>query len=306
METYNKPISVIAPVSEAIEKTKILLFKPFDLEKWFVIGFCAWLANLIREGARGAMNFRFNNPQKTEEWTKITEFVKENLLLVGIVAGAAILIYLVVILVLLWLNSRGKFMFTDCLAKNKAQIVFPWKNYKRQADSLFGFRIVLILISYGLITALSVPIVFLVMAFRSNSIALAVSIAAISGLAIVIIALALFFGIVKSLTFDFVMPVMYLKKIGTLAAWKIFWQPFKTHFTKIILYLLFKILIRISIAAIVLGITFVGCCCLCCVGLVLFIPYIGTVILLPLFCFVRLYSLCFLRQFGREYDVFLS
>ena len=39
-------VSVIDPISQAIDWVKIMLFKPFDLGKWFVIGFCAWLAYL--------------------------------------------------------------------------------------------------------------------------------------------------------------------------------------------------------------------------------------------------------------------
>jgi len=48
------PVSVTLPVGPAIENVKRLLFRPFDLSKWFVIGFCAWLAYL---GQRGGFNF---------------------------------------------------------------------------------------------------------------------------------------------------------------------------------------------------------------------------------------------------------
>jgi hypothetical protein len=41
-------------------------------------------------------------------------------------------------------------------------------------------------------------------------------------------------------------------------------------------------------------------CATCCVVL---IPYVGTVILLPVFVLMRSYLLLFLRQFGSEYDV---
>jgi hypothetical protein len=34
------------------------------------------------------------------------------------------------------------------------------------------------------------------------------------------------------------------------------------------------------------------------------IPYLGTVLLLPVLVFKRSYSIYFLRQFGPEYDVF--
>ena len=50
------PVSVIDPLNPALEKVKTILFKPFDLNKWFVIGFCAWLAYLTR----GGFNFNFS------------------------------------------------------------------------------------------------------------------------------------------------------------------------------------------------------------------------------------------------------
>jgi len=74
----------------------------------------------------------------------------------------------------------------------------------------------------------------------------------------------------------------------------------KLRFT---LYLLFQIVIRIVITVIV-GI---GVCigfCLCCASCLLFIPYIGTVILLPVLVFTRAYSLYYLQQYGPQYDVF--
>jgi hypothetical protein len=39
-------VSVIAPIQPAIERARRLLFQPFDLARWFAIGFCAWLARL--------------------------------------------------------------------------------------------------------------------------------------------------------------------------------------------------------------------------------------------------------------------
>ena len=41
-------------------------------------------------------------------------------------------------------------------------------------------------------------------------------------------------------------------------------------------------------------------CVTCCLAA---IPYVGTVILLPLFVFRQAYLLLFVRQFGPEYDV---
>ena len=36
-------ISVVEPISPVLERVKRVLFQPFDLGKWFIIGFWAWL-----------------------------------------------------------------------------------------------------------------------------------------------------------------------------------------------------------------------------------------------------------------------
>ena len=50
-----------------------------------------------------------------------------------------------------------------------------------------------------------------------------------------------------------------------------------------------------------------ACVLTCCCGLILLlIPYIGTVILLPIVAWERYWSLEFLRQFGPEYDLWAA
>ncbi|MCE5341009.1 MAG: hypothetical protein LLF92_07765 [Planctomycetaceae bacterium] len=305
METCNKPISVVSPVGEAIEKTKQLLFKPFNLEKWFVIGFCAWLATLFNSGP-SFPNLNFSNHQDAgQEWSKASEFIHQNILLIGIAGSVIALFIITFLLVLLWLNCRGHFMFIDCLAKNKAQIAEPWKNYKQQANSLFRFRLALAVLSTFIIMLLVVPIGILSFAFHAKNLTLAPFIILICLIVLFVIIAAIFFGLIKAVTMDFVAPVMYIHKLKTVEAWKQYMPVFKEHFWKTILYMLFKWLILIVVGTMELVIFLLGCC-MCCASILLMIPYIGTVIYLPFISFMRLYPLCFLKQFGDAYDVFVS
>jgi hypothetical protein len=194
-------------------------------------------------------------------------------------------------------------MFIDCLAKNKAQIVQPWQTFKRQANSLLGFRLSVMVIGFAVISAMVAPIIFLALAARASASIAIAAIAMIFVMVMLIITAASILGLIRALAFDFVVPIMYVQKINILAAWGRFWPMLKSHFWKIMLYLLFKILITMCIGAIVALIFLLGCC-MCCVSVILLIPYIGTVILLPFPSFSRLYTLCFLKQFGNEYDVF--
>jgi hypothetical protein len=50
----------------------------------------------------------------------------------------------------------------------------------------------------------------------------------------------------------------------------------------------------------------VACLAICATCCIAAIPYIGTLILLPVFVLLRSFSLLFLRQFGVEYDVWAS
>ncbi len=302
MDTIKKTISVIEPVSEAIEKTKTILFRPFDAEKWLVIGFCAWLANLLQGGFHGG-NFNGFHKHHAPEMAKILESFQTHIIAISIFTTIGAVFIIGIVILFLWLSSRGQFMFIDCLAKNKAQIIQPWQTFKRQANSLFGFRLLMTVIGFAVITALIVPIIFFAIAIKTSSSIVIAAIAMIFIMVLLIITAASILGLVHALTFDFVVPIMYLQKINVLAAWQRFWPMLKCHFWKIMLYLLFKILITMCIGAIVMFIFVLGCCC-CCISVILLIPYIGTVILLPFPSFSKLYNLCFVRQFGSEFDVF--
>jgi len=302
METYQKPISVLEPVGEALAKTKILLFKPFNLEKWFIIGFCAWLANLISKGIRPSFNFisRTGNSQEvSQEISQVIQTIKENILLIGIM----LLIIIAIVVVLLWLSSRGHFMFVDCLAKNKGEIVNPWKNYKQQGNSLFWFRLILGIISTFAMAIFCIPMVFMILALRSKNLTWEAFIAITVLIGLVMFGLTIFLEIVRVLTIDFVVPIMYLNKIKIIDAWRRYLPILGDHFWITMLYLILKVVVFMAVGIIKIIVFLIGCC-MCCASFLLFIPYIGTVIYLPFFSFLRLYPLCFLKQFGSEYDVF--
>ena len=58
MNGMGPEIQIFKPFGEAFELMKKILFQPFDLKKWLVIGFAAWLANL---GGGGSFNYPYND-----------------------------------------------------------------------------------------------------------------------------------------------------------------------------------------------------------------------------------------------------
>jgi hypothetical protein len=297
-------VSVIDPIGPAFEKVKTILFKPFDLGKWFVIGFCAWLAFLGSGGPGGSGGGRGGRPPDAHEaFGEAKEFVLENLDWIIPVVILAVIVGIIVWLVFTWLSSRGRFMFLHCVAENKAEVKVPWAKFRQHGNSLFLFRIVLGLIGFaavGLPILLAVGCIAMIIA-GDGAIVIGILGCVIIGFSI--IALSIVLAVIGKLTKDFIVPIMFLRTTSCIAAWREFLTILSANKARFLLYILFQIVIAIVIFTIIS----MGFCiglCLCCVSLLLLIPYIGTVILLPVLVFKRAYSLLYLRQFGPEFDVF--
>jgi hypothetical protein len=297
-------ISVIDPVGEAIDWTKVILFEPFDLGKWFTIGFCAWLATLLEgggSGGGGGGSRGGSSPVESVAHLK-TQILEQLPLIIGI-AVPVLIIIIAIVIVCLWLSSRGKFMFLHCVAENKAEVKVPWHKFRNQGNSLFLFRLVVGLISFiSVILLVGIMVIPIVLLTKGAAYTAPSMIAAIVLLVLVLVSVVIVFSLIFKFTEEFVVPVMYLRGSMCMDAWSEFWSILRINKARFALYILFQIVIAMAIIAIILALALVTCCCACCF---MVIPYIGTVFLLPILVFGRSYSLYYLAQYGREYNVFV-
>src|SRR5712671_7813141 len=113
-------VSVTQPVSQAFDRVKLILFRPFNLEKWFVIGFCAWLAHFGEAGYGGRINFnagsRRGGANIQESFETARTYVMDNLSWIVPLAIALVVVAVALGVVMVWISSRGKFMFLNCVA----------------------------------------------------------------------------------------------------------------------------------------------------------------------------------------------
>ena len=308
MDAHEINVSVIDPIGPAFEKVKEILFRPFDFGKWFVIGFCAWLAYLGSGGGGGGGSGGNGRGGRgsyeiQEGLGEAKHFVLENLHWIIPVSVVVVVIGIVLWLAVMWLSSRGRFMFLHCVAHNKAEVSIPWTKFRQHANSLFLFRIILGLISFitiGLPLLLAIGI-FIMMIAGDGAIAIGILGGIMIGL--IILVGAIIFGCISKFTMDFVVPIMFLRTTSCTAGWREFLTILSANKARFALYILFQIVIGIVLGTIKMMGFCIGCC-LCCAGFLLLIPYIGTVILLPLPVFTRSYSLLYLKQYGPEFDVF--
>jgi len=285
--------SVLTPVGTALETVRRVLFQQFNPIKWLAMGFTAWLA-LLGEGTGVNISHQCGKP---EFWRWVWEWVQAHLIIVVplfILFSAAGLIFL---LLVLWLKCRGKFMFLDNVVKNRAEIARPWKKFRLQGNSCFLFNVCFILAALAVLI-LGVGLVLLVgwpdwsrSRFSWNAaFALIIGVTFFSCFIITAICVETFLE-------DFVIPIMAFRECRIMEGWSVFFDLFRRDAGMFILYLLFKAALGLVMGLMVI----LACCLLCCTVL---IPYVGTVILLPIHVFWRAYSVHFLGQFDNKLKIF--
>ena len=291
-------IEIFGPFGEAFEWMKRMLFQPFDFRKWLVVGFAAFLANLSgninfnfgrKIGRGGDWSFRsmshdFTGRTDASEW----------------LASCAIPLIIILVLVaiaiavaLLWVGSRGRFIFADCIVHNRGAIAAPWREYSREGNSFFIFTLLVGLAVLAIIALAFVPIVLPFIQGWTEGAAFAASLTV--GI-VLVIGLVLLITAAWSLVSQLMVPVMYRRRCGALVAFREVLGLIVARPGPMILYLLFFIVLG-------LGAAMIACLSMpltCCITM---IPYVGTVALLPIYVVLAAFPLFFLRQFGPDYDV---
>lgn len=295
-------ISVVDPLEPALRTTRRILFEPFDLGKWFVIGFCAFLAMLGSGGGGGGGGFNRRNRGSVGP-PEVRDYLLANLYWIVPAAVAVFLVGLAIWLVLVWLSSRGKFMFLHCVALNRAEIVLPWRQYSVEANSLFVFRACAgLLFIVPFLTALGLGFVlFLTMGGSPDGRLPGMAIGFVLLFVLVAVILGILSLIYRFLVEDVLTPVMYTRRLLAVPAAKVVLELVRAHVGTFVLYLLFRVVLVIVTIVIIVLVVLITCCV---AGCLLMIPYIGTVLLLPILIFIRAYALHFLSQFGPGFNTF--
>lgn len=298
MEPMTYSIRYWQPLERAFDRMRRLLFEPFDLVTWMVLGFSAWLATL-GSGNGGGGNIGSAPSEIGDSFGHAASSLFDNIFLVGLV-GMAGMAVLALIAVLLWLSSRGKFIFLDNVVHERAEISNPWRRYKRLGNSLFIWRAVFVgavlaVIAAGaLIPAIPAALVSRG-SFEDLSIFAMTSWGVFFGLIVFcVIVISLF----VTLFLDaFVVPIMYRFDLSATEAWNNLLPWLKAHPGYFILYGFFVLLLAVGFVIV----SMLACLLTCCIAA---LPYIGTVILLPFWVTYRYLSLEWLAQFDPGFDVF--
>ncbi len=290
--------SVTAPIESAIARTKEILFQPFNAEKWFVLGFCVFLANLAEGGGFSTGNvFRQGSSPDAQTFQKMGAWLSGHLILVLGLGLLLLLLSITLVAIFQWLSSRGHFMFLDCVVQDRARITEPWRRFKKLGDDLFCFRFLLGLAWLGsfIIVGLMAWLIARPDITARHFGGLALSAVLVGSGLLVLTSLA--FALVRVLLIDFVVPIMYRLDLRTVAAFALFRREILPgHMGAIALFYLIKLALGIAAAVIILA----GTCLTCCIA---GLPYLSSVFFLPVFVFFRCYSLFMLEQFDNDWNL---
>jgi hypothetical protein len=285
-------IEIFKPFGEAFELTKKILFQPFDLKKWFVIGFAAWLSNL----GSGNYNFRFNRGDwKDVPWFQdLSDAISQIPHWIFWSSLAAISVVVIALMIVFgWLRARGRFMFVECIVKNRGAIAEPWREFREQGNSYFLLALLVGFIVTVIAGISSLP--FVLPIIRGVTLLHLHDVYLISMIALWVFILVLLI-LTWSLISHFMVAVMYRRRCRAGEGFRAALSLIANYPGEITLYCLFWLALGIA-TAIAACATILATCCIA------LIPYIGTVIVLPLFVCLRAFGLRFIRQFGPDYDV---
>jgi hypothetical protein len=296
-------VSYTGPLQQSWERMVRMLFRPFRLEMWLTLGFAAFLSEYLSHGSGGGgKDFSFKHKIHApfpDVARKVAEF-----LLDPVWGPIAILIAVCAItmgLIFLWVSCRGKFIFLDNVMHERAAIVEPWKAYARLGNSLFRFWLVFAILVVALFVMISFPLLpALFGAIAAGGAWHAFGVLAVAWWVAAMVPFAVLVGCTYVFLSHFVVSIMYRDGIGVMAAWSRFFSLFRTNVLNFIAYVFFCLILQVGVMAAIMAAGFGTCC----IGFVLLaIPYIGSVILLPIETTLRGLGPDFLQQFGPEWTI---
>jgi hypothetical protein len=282
-------IQYVDPLSRGFGRMKKALFQPFDLRTWLVVGFTAFLAGLT--------DYHGGNRSNVEEkvhvdWEEVFTFphtawtwLADNPFWATLIA-VGVFVLLILLVLLTWLSARGKFMFLDNVVHRRAQVSAPWNGFKTEGNSLFLWNLGLGLLA--LVTVLAYVGACSLSLYGMHEHA--------AGWRILLV-----ISFIELLLNDFVVPIMYKNRWTAGKAVRVFWSLFTAHVLQFFAYGLLVLLLNFLL---VIGIATVGLLT-CCIGfIILIIPYVNSVVLLPVSYTLRAFSVEFLEQYGPAYRIF--
>lgn len=320
-------------IHASFEWTKTVLLRPFNLRKWFFLCIIAILAQEF-----SSFNINIKTPIERQRKTavqqiKILKDIQQYKWFTPIIITLKIVVFPLMIF-LLWLYSRFKFIFLSSIVKNDASIKAPFRENKKTGNSFFKWNIMFMISIFGILLLMILILIVGILILKNPSSILKISLSFLWGLLILCVLIPIV--ILNVIVLDFILPIMFKSKIRIVSAWKVILPVMKSEKSNFTKYILIKLGLMI-ITAIITGLIFMAVLFslfaqfgvlggifyslslampitirrgyyifLILLGITTFMSIIFLIILLllPVPIFFRTFSLKFLARVDEKYDLF--
>ena len=313
-------------ITDSFEATKAFLW-PIDVGRWAKLALVVFFGGL---GGSNPLQLGGGSPGGDVPETPGTPGISDGissisgaeLAIIGAILGSIVLLVIIFAVV----GSIMEFIFVDSLRNERVRIRHYWGQQWRRGLRLFGFRVVLGIVTFGIIGLLGVvvlaPVVFDQGEFSLGLLFLAIPLG---------ILLMIASGLINGFTTMFIVPIMMLEDRGVLSGWRRFWTTFTGQWKQYGAYALVAFVLQIAggiaagiatlIGALVIAIPFgiigvLGFGLLqisqiagwAVIALVAIFLVLGLIVLtlfvsVPVQTFIRYYALLVLGDTNEEFDI---
>ena len=85
-------------------------------------------------------NWNYRERTTAPDWSALQQQIPHWVIPTLIAVG--VLVVLVFVPFFMWIGSRGRFIFIDCIVRNRGAIVEPWRQFARDGNRLFVFKLI--------------------------------------------------------------------------------------------------------------------------------------------------------------------
>jgi len=248
------PRSATDAIVPALHNVKRVLVSPFSMRKWLKLALIAFLAGVVGGGGGGRGSWPSGNggPDFDQVGQQLAAWYQAH---TGAIIAGAIgvgIVGLAVFLIMLYVSSVFRFIFMESVITTEMRIRESWHRNKAEGIAYMWWRI-----GFGLASLLFVALlvggpvtvlVLLILGPARGGGFVAVGGAIVLGLVAIFFALicALVIGLTNAMTTDFVLPLMYLRRIGSVAGWRAFWPILCGNKLGFLVYFLLKFAMEIA------------------------------------------------------------
>ena len=247
------PLSALDAVGPAFERMKRQLFQPFRLGQWIRFAVVGLLAGEMGTAGGCNLRFPFNVPSQEPERFQLPIPLADRDLIALVAVAVLIVLFSIAGILLLYVNSRMRFVLFDSIIAGECQIGRFWNARSEPAWRYFVWQIAFLLcsiVAFAVVVGIPLAAAAALGMFRDprgHLVALIVGGVLVGFTALLLV---LSTAIVHVLTKDFVVPQMALENITAVEGWRRVWPTMKREGGRFVGYMGLKFVL--SIAAVIL------------------------------------------------------